>query len=434
MKSQSDRPSKIWALFAVIFGSLLLLGGCSASIGFLGLPGTSYGDDFLGAQLGQMAGMFLGLGGGMLALYHGIASLRGRPSRPLRLAPAYVFFLVFAIVLGLGNVILNFEIGETFLFPPLFLLGAALPTLAVLAWGLGRLGWPITWRHGAFAFVIGSTISIVLAIVLEGIIPFVAYALLYPLRELGYYFSDTLAFGSSGFLERLFSSPAILVFMLFTAFEAPIPEEFAKVLGVTFLGRKRITNERQAFALGMLSGAGFAILENMLYEGLYAQWSGWGWGGITLLRGIGAVLHPLGTGIVALGWFRVRERGFRELLKSYALAVGLHTLWNGGFMPFVYLTGLETISVSSRTLSVYGEAIGVLLFAFLVILSLGLFWLLRRIVGGMAQEVKPELVPVRISPRTLAMWGLVCGLIIIPIGAALGPAWRDIQAVLLPGW
>jgi hypothetical protein len=172
----------------------------------------------------------------------------------------------------------------------------------------------------------------------------------------------------------------------------------------------------------------------MLYEGLYAQWTGWSWGGITLLRGIGSVLHPLGTGIVALGWYRAREKGFRELLKSYALAVGLHTLWNGGFMPFVYLSGLETITVSAQTLSLYGEAIEVLLVAFLVVLSIGLWWLLRRIVDGMAQEAEPDLVPARISPRALAFWGLACALVIIPIGAALGQAWRDIQAVLLPGW
>jgi hypothetical protein len=434
MKTKKKRPSKFWAVLTALFGSLLLLGGCSATIGFFGLPVASFSSDILGAQLGTMAGMFLGLGCGALALYHGIASLLGRPSKPLRLAPAYVFYLVFAVALGLGNVVLIYEISEFILFPPIFLLGAALPTLAVIAWAFRRLGWPVSWRHGAIAFVVGSTLSIALAIILEGFLGFVAYVILYPLGELGYYISDTLSFGSSGFLERLFSSPAILVFLIFTAFEAPIPEEFAKALGVTFLGRMRITNERQAFALGLLSGAGFAILENMLYEGLYAQWTGWSWGGITLLRGIGSVLHPLGTGIVALGWYRAREKGFRELLKSYALAVGLHTLWNGGFMPFVYLSGLETITVSAQTLSLYGEAIEVLLVAFLVVLSIGLWWLLRRIVDGMAQEAEPDLVPARISPRALAFWGLACALVIIPIGAALGQAWRDIQAVLLPGW
>jgi hypothetical protein len=39
-------------------GALLLLAGTVAVIGYLGLP-LLLGDDMLGAQLGQMAGIFL---------------------------------------------------------------------------------------------------------------------------------------------------------------------------------------------------------------------------------------------------------------------------------------------------------------------------------------------------------------------------------------
>jgi RsiW-degrading membrane proteinase PrsW (M82 family) len=259
------------------------------------------------------------------------------------------------------------------------------------------------------------------------------YNILYPLEDLAYLFSYTLGFGSSGFLERLFFSPMIIVFLLFTAFEAPLPEEFAKALVIPFFGRKRITSERQAFMIGLVSGAGFAILENMLYEGLYAQWSGWSWGGVTLLRGLGSVLHPLCTGIVTLGWFRARNGGVKELLKAYGIAVGLHTLWNGGFLPFVYLSGLENITGAYETFSVYGEAIEILLIIFLAGLSLGLWWILRRMVMNMAVDVEPDLAPSRISSRALAIWGFACALIIIPIGAALGPAWDKIREVLLFG-
>jgi RsiW-degrading membrane proteinase PrsW (M82 family) len=433
MNEKKSPPSKFWAYMAILFGGFLLLAGCTATGGFLGLPILPFGEDLLGEQLGEMAGIFLGLICGSLAVVHGFNSILKRRSGPLKLAPPYIFGIVFALVLGLGNIVLNFGISEEFLFPLLFLLGAALPTVAVFAWTARRLGWPITWRQGALALMAGSTLSIFIAILLETFLPFIAYFILYPLEDLAYTFSDTLAFGSSGFLERLFFSPVILVFLLFTAIEAPLPEEFAKALAASFFGRKRITSERQAFMIGLSSGAGFAILENMLYEGLYAQWSGWSWGGVTLLRGLGSVLHPLCTGIVTLGWFRAREGGFRELLKAYGIAVGLHTLWNGGFLPFVYLSGLENFTGAYETFSIYGEAIEVLLILFLVTLSLGLWWLLRRIVMNMAVDVEPDLAPVRISPRALAFWGLVCALIIIPIGAALGPAWDQIREVLLFG-
>ena len=79
--------------------------------------------------------------------------------------------------------------------------------------------------------------------------------------------------------------------------------------GVGFFAIFRHIFEEGGLVANLASGAGFAILENMLYEGMCAGYSGWSWGGITLLRSIGSVLHPIGTGIIALGWFRMREGG-----------------------------------------------------------------------------------------------------------------------------
>jgi formylglycine-generating enzyme required for sulfatase activity/RsiW-degrading membrane proteinase PrsW (M82 family) len=433
MTTNSPRPSKFWAYVAVVVGGLLLLSGTAATIGYFGLPFRSFGEDILGPQLGQMAGIFLGLLGGGLATYHGLGSILDRASRPLKLPPFYLFLIVFAVVLGLGNVLLNFHVAEEFLFPPLFMLGAALPTVGVVAWVGRRLGWPITWRQGALALVAGSTLSIFVAILLETLVPYLVFLLVAPLEFLSYSFGDVFASGGPDILERLFFSPLIIVFLFVTALEAPIPEEFAKALGVTFFGRQRISNERKALMVGLACGAGFAILENMLYEGLYAQYSGWSWGGITLLRGLGAVLHPIGTALVALGWFRMRESGISTLFKAYLAAVGLHTLWNGGFAVFVYLTGLDYYGGLGPSLSIYGLAIEVLLVVFLIALSLGLWWLLRRLVAGLAEGIEPDLAPSVVTRRALAGWASACALVIIPIGAALGPAWGQIQAVVLAG-
>jgi hypothetical protein len=425
---------------AVLAGGLLLLSGLAAAIGYLGLPLALFGEgilglgeDVLGLQLGQMAGMFLGLVCGALAVYHGLGSILNHASRPLKLPPVYLFWLAFALTLGLGNVLLIFHVAEEFLFPPLFLLGAALPTLGVIAWAVRRLGWPITWRQGALALVAGSTLSLLVTIILETMLPFLAYLLIGPLQFLTYSFGGVFIYGSPNFLERLFFSPLLIVFLLTTALAAPIPEEFAKALGLPLFGRQRITTERQAFAIGLACGAGFAILENMLYEGVYAQYSGWSWGGITLLRGLGAALHPLGTALVALGWFRMRDGGLGKLLKAYLVAVGLHTLWNGGFEVFVYLTGLGYYGGLDPSLSIYGLAVEVTLVVFLAALSLGLWWLLYRLVAGLAQGIEPDLAPASVSPRALAIWAFACALVIVPIGAALGPAWGQIQAVILAG-
>jgi hypothetical protein len=424
------KPSKFWAYVAVITGILLILLGVAAFVGYFGLPVFFPVEDMLGYNLGQIAAVFLGLVCGSLAVYHGMSSIHHRKSSVFKLPSFYLFWIVLALSLGLGSLLLTTDIGTEFLFPPLFVLGAAVSTFAVLAWANQRMGWPITWRQAALAFVCGSTLAIAMAIILEITLPYLAYLLLEPFWYLAEGLS-AVGWGAPGFLERLLTSPLILVLLAVVAIQAPIPEEFAKALGIPMFGRARIQNERQAFAIGLASGAGFAILENMLYEGLYANYNGWGWAGITLLRSIGSILHPLCTGIIALGWLRMKVGGAGKLFKAYLLSVGLHTLWNGGFEPLVYLTGLDYFAGEGTSLSIYGETLNILLIGYLVLLSIGLWWLLRHIVKGLSERVTPSLTPVPVSRRAIAAWAVACAAVIIPIGAALGPAWDSIRTLIL---
>ena len=428
-KTTVTAPSNFWAYIAVLVGAFLILSGIAAVLGYLGLPLISFGEELLIYQLGVFAAIFLGLGCGTLAVYHGLGAISNRATSLIKFPTFWVFWIVLALVLGLGNLLLNTEVGVAYLFPPLFFLGAALSTFAVLGWAYRQMGWPLTWRQAALAFVSGSTLSILVAIILGTSLPYFAYLLLEPLWYLAEGFAD-IGWGAPGLIEKLFSSPLILVFLAITAVQAPLPEEFAKALGLPMFGRARITNERQAFAIGLASGAGFAILENMLYEGLYASHNGWTWGGVTLLRSFGSVLHPLCTGIIALGWFRMREGGWSKLFKAYMISVGLHTLWNGGFEPLVYLTGLEYFSDSGPALNFYGETLNILLIGYLVLLSVGLWWMMRRIVNGISSGVQADLAPAPVSRRSVAAFALACAAIIIPIGATLGPAWKPIQAFL----
>lgn len=430
---EGSPASKFWAYVAVLAGGILFISGLGLAFRYLGLSLFYSGGDVLSAQLGNMAGMFLGLIGGGYAILHGVGSISRRPSQKLRLPPIHYFWLLFALVLGLGNTLLNFNVSTEFLFPILFLLGAALPTLGVVAWVARRLGWPITKRQAWMALISGSTISIIMTIFLASFMAYLIYIFVYPLGFIAFSISELMSYSGPDFMERLFFSPVIIIILLITALEVPFPEEFAKALAIPMFGRKRIMNERTAFLIGVCSGAGFAILENMLYEGIYAQYSGWTWGGITLLRGIGSVLHPLGTGIVAVGWVRARRHGWSALLKAYMLAVGLHTLWNGGFQPLLYLTGLERYAELDVSFSFYGEAIGLVLILYLVGLSAGLWWLIWRITASFAADQVPELSISAISPRRMAIWSLLAALVIIPIGAALGPAWPAIKEIILAG-
>ena len=427
-----SKPSKFWAYVAILAGGLLMLAGIAALIGYLSLPISFLFEDILSYEIGQIAAVYLGLFCGPLAAFHGFKSITNSQSSLVKMPAFYIYWIILALVMGLGSLILNIELSVELLFPPIFMLGAALSVLAVLAWAYRKMGWPITWRQAGLAFISGSTLSIIVTILLGTTLPYIAYMLLEPLWYVADEFAD-LAWGSPGFIERLFSSPLILVFLAVTAVEAPIPEEFAKALGIPLFGRMRIQNGRQAFAIGLASGAGFAVLENMLYEGLYASYNGWGWGGITLLRSIGSVLHPIGTGIIALGWFRMKDGGAGKLLKAYLLSVGLHTFWNGGFEPLVYLTGMDYFAGEGPSLSLYGETLSAMLVGYLILLSAGLWWLLRKIVNELSEGITVDLTPATISRRAVAVWALVCTIVIVPIGAALSPTWNAIRNLLLGG-
>ena len=145
----------------------------------------------------------------------------------------------------------------------------------------------------------------------------------------------------------------------------------------------------------------------------------------------GAAVPVLGRRVV--GWYRAREQGWGAFAKAFLLAVGLHTLWNGGFEALVLITGIEYYSDLGPSISIYGDAIQVSLAAYLVVLSAGLWWMLGRITAGLARQAPPEVSPVRLSSRALAAWALGCVLVLVPIGAALGPAWEEIRGVVLAG-
>jgi len=341
-------------------------------------------------------------------------------------------------VLGIGNMLLvsvsNGTMDESiasFVFPPVFILGASLPVLAALAFAFRRLGWPVSWRQVSLMFVSGGTLSILVTLVLGGLLPYAYYMLIVPLEYLAGEAFNIFNPGGPEFFERLFTSPLLIFYLLYIAFQAPFPEEVAKALGPGLMG-VRIKNERAAFAIGMASGAGFAVLENMRYQGLFAQFYGWSWGGITALRGIGAVDHALWAGIIVLALYRERAREpgwFGRLGRAYLLSVGLHTLWNGGYMALLYLIGLDHFAGAGPSFSIYGEYLEISLIIILVAMTILNWWIMIRYLNRLQAEEVTPVKPQKISARAIAVWAFACVLVIVPIGAALGQAWDEIKSV-----
>lgn len=114
--------------------------------------------------------------------------------------------------------------------------------------------------------------------------------------------------------------------LAFLSFFVPIIEETAKSLGVWFVA-DRIISPAQGFALGALSGAGFALAES-LSASLTADDS---WAFTLAMRAISGSMHMLASGL--FGWGIANARLNRRYLRPAGmmlLAMLLHSAWNAG--------------------------------------------------------------------------------------------------------
>ena len=111
----------------------------------------------------------------------------------------------------------------------------------------------------------------------------------------------------------------------------PAIEEIFKPIGVWIFGGK-LESPAQGFALGALSGAGFALAETFGVSGQTSEWAS------LLLSRIGTgILHIttsalMGAAIV-LAW---HQRRYFRLLGTYLLVIALHGLWNALAITYTF--------------------------------------------------------------------------------------------------
>ncbi|PKO23408.1 MAG: hypothetical protein CVU38_04255 [Chloroflexi bacterium HGW-Chloroflexi-1] len=398
----------------------------------------------------------LTLGAGLAAYWHADRSLKGKPSRPMRLPPITVLTGVFGLLVGIGLFFTGFDILPEFFFPPILLVAAALPPVWAVAWFMpltsaarqaakqeGPTSPPLrlrsvqaperplplehglTWRRGLLAFAGGATISVFIAIVLEILLPVIVLALVLNLGgsvrdHIGTLF-DALA-GAE--VSKALTSPGFLIIFVQLAVIAPLAEEIAKPL-VTLPLLKR-SNRQETFLLGAMAGAGFAALENVIYAstGYYI------WAGILVVRALGSALHPLCSGLTALGWRDVlrgeRNAGSRWLLR-FGTAVALHAAWNGGSLLVITLGGARFFGELPPEIDVLGLSAAGTTLAFLVALGLSALWIGRTYGHGKpepgTQQTESPDATITLSDRSLALWGLACLTSIVPAGIAGLKLW-----------
>lgn len=344
MSSRTARPAKPsfnWVSW------LQFLGSAFGAVGFLsiGLSSLAYvvlqpilqptaspeWDMLLTATAALWAGVLL-LPSAALSLAH----LFNKPVRRFKLDPrlAVLAFVVLPLAILTGGWLLESELHIA--LPPVHILAASLSVGGLVWISLRRLqlgGLRLTW--GAFAS--GLTAAPFVAIVLELLVGFVlvvigaVYVLSTPSLASQIPHIETAMSGIENgeqlleLLHDFFNDPFILgLLLLDLSLFTPLIEELFKPVALWILIWRRPITNAQGFAIGVLGGAGFALMEN-LFAGSVLDWAS-----TTTVR-LGATAFHIATAGL-MGWAIARAKNEAKVLNVflvYGFNIILHGLWNG---------------------------------------------------------------------------------------------------------
>jgi PrsW family intramembrane metalloprotease len=150
-------------------------------------------------------------------------------------------------------------------------------------------------------------------------------------------------------LQPVVNSPAVIFsVVVFGAVIVPLIEELIKPVGVWLLAGRRLT-PAEGFAIGALSGAGYALVESLFLASAGQEWA------MVIFARLGtSAVHILTAGL--MGWALVvswTQSKYLRLGAIYLLAVLIHGLWNG----LTIASALASLSITnSSKFSNFGQA------------------------------------------------------------------------------
>ena len=341
-------------ILLLIFSSIGILGLLirSATLAVTGIltfdPG--YGSSLAASLLGALAMLFCA---GLLVpvLVYTIKRLKGQEILPVSIRSVKFWQVAVLVAVWVLVVIIGALLASLFAYgwavaAPLFLLGISLPILS-LAW-IGAGGLPVgsrrrLWSVYGFGMVGGTVAALLLEYLVIGIAVVVigVLAVANPeLRTVIDQIKTQVANANAGDMQTLLTVLApyltnplvILSILVFAAVLAPLIEEAVKPAVIWFLG-KRLGSPAEGFVLGVLCGAGFAMLEGLMAASGTTQM--WGFGLVG--RAAASLMHITSSGL--MGWAIASaqlEKSYGRLALTYLLSVSIHGLWNGSAIMAVY--------------------------------------------------------------------------------------------------
>ena len=340
--SQTHYPSFFGFLLFVSAAMLLLTTGIilGASALFAGLVGGEV--DARGTIYSVTIG-FIGILLGVVAVVSFLKFLN-KPAVDAPVSTSLRGWQVTAGVIGgglallLGQLIQENTSVNWLILPVLTVPAVVLPIWVLTSLGARDLSLGSRWRAGS---VLGLSLTITpfVLFVLEIVVLIVIFILViiyavgnpqvmaeFERLSSQFMFLDPESDEALRILMPYLVKPAVIVpvAILFSII-IPLLEELLKPLAVWLL-INRLDSAGQGFALGALSGAGFAIIETFNVSGQMAEW------GELLFTRIGTGLLHITTSALmgAAIYLAFRERRYLRLFATYLLVVLLHGLWNFG--------------------------------------------------------------------------------------------------------
>jgi RsiW-degrading membrane proteinase PrsW (M82 family) len=317
--------------------------------------------------------------------------VRGKSIQSFQTRPVRVWQ---AIALGagwIGAVLLsdylyqNFSLGWL-VAAPFYIISIGLP-LVLLVW-IGVGGIPLGSRNRFWGSLgIGMTVGPFLATLVEffvylGVIVILIFILMLNPNWLATLQQVILQIHTSADIDGVMqilapylSNPLVLIslFLVLGLF-TPLVEETLKPV-IVWLLAKRLQGPSQGFALGVVSGAGFALIESLLASSTPGQ----GWGQLLAVRAGGGLMHIFASGVMGWGIASAWQGKPLRLLGTYVLSVMIHGLWNSAAI-IIELGSLQpylNTSVSSKSLDSFSLA-GTIVLGLLVLLTLPALILINR--------------------------------------------------------
>jgi hypothetical protein len=262
---------------------------------------------------------------------------------------------LFPLVVLAGNWLNNLQSINWLLMPVFNLLALGLP-IAWLIWAGSKRFSPGSPQRNWSVFSIGITATPLLILILEllfMVAGFFVIAFLLSTVFTGIDLNiDTLlsaiteSTNSQQIPEQVIvefiRQPALLlIILIFVSGLVPLIEELIKPVAILLLWRKSLTPQ-DGWLLGLLSGAGFALIESLGNTTVGEDWTF-----LVLARAGASALHIFNTAIISYTLVLAREKKrFLPALLALLGAILIHALWNG-ITIFATLSSLENSTDAS---------------------------------------------------------------------------------------